>query len=1006
MVRRWTQALGAGVTILLGPTPALIAQVVSTGAVDGRVTDSAGTPIAGASIRIARPDRGVAREVFTDSAGRFRIGSLVPGDYRLTARRIGYRAAVLEMIGVETGSVTHVALRLDAAIRALDSLVVTAPVVTIDPEGTEFGTAINARELARLPLPNDARDLVRFVNGARPDQIWGGATAQANNYQLDGVAVNHPGIGGDLLQPSTSWIQEIQVRGLGAGAEHGNFQGGIVNIVTKSGSNRAEGSLRMAAESRRLNGSNLVRGEAGSEVSDRIEFEGHVLGALRPNRLFYAIFGQVVRRDLRVLDQFPDAIGPYVTDPPRDTERKFLGKLTWQPTAADNLALSIARFDTHGDRFGQTGFRRAAATQQLEAGAWLGSLAWQRTWSAKSFLEIKLSGYDGSDTRLPYQPGTTPAVQIVNQVDPLEYQNAVFTERRSPSTAALTAQWDRYLRAFGVDHHLKIGGELTASTWSYHRDRNGGVTWRPGYRTSPPAFDPGNPATWVFSGALTSTWGGDISLDSKTTNSAGYLQDFFRLGSRITVSPGIRVGRWTGSLGQPAGTFQSVVQTTGLDPRIGLTYAITKDGSLALKAHWGRYHQSLFAAFFDRSAGSDVYRDEERWEFTGTPFNNPTTTLTTAERNALAARGLFRRVETTRLSETGVVTDYRQPYVDQAVFGIEKTFGSHWKAEALYVNRKNRNMVALVDRNLASNYTVFTNVAVLDRFFSPFFLNGQPLRLQRLAVSNEDILYWWHLLQSGAVQGAEFLPPGMTPEQVAALRYDPDFVLTNVADARRRFDQLQLRVQARYPSWWFDVAGTLTALEGNLNTVTGPDDNGGSSAGPYVRLNESFGALGNLANQSRVELKARVGGELPLGLRGAVFASYASGDRYTPTLTLSNLLFEFEADLPNLNPARLRRLRSFFFETTTGQRMFVESRGAYTYPARLTVDLRLERAVRLGRRDLLVTVDAFNLFGAAAITEVQTSYNGETDPFASGRLGAVRNRLAPRIIRIGSTLAF
>ncbi len=145
---------------------------------------------------------------------------------------------------------------------------------------------------------------------------------------------------------------------------------------------------------------------------------------------------------------------------------------------------------------------------------------------------------------------------------------------------------------------------------------------------------------------------------------------------------------------------------------------------------------------------------------------------------------------------------------------------------------------------------------------------------------------------------------------------------------------------------------------------------------------------------------------MPLGLRGAFFASYASGDRYTPTLTLSNLLFEFEADLPTLNPERLRRLRSFFFESTTGQRIFVEPRGAYKYPARMTVDVRLERGLHLGRRDLLVTVDAFNLLGASAVTEVQTSYNGETDPFASGRLGAVRNRLAPRTIRIGTTLGF
>lgn len=990
--------------LLLGGCPAaLVAQAASTGTIEGRIVDSAGAAVGLAAVRVDRADRGFVRDAVSDGQGRFRIGFLVPGEFRVSVRRIGYREVVLERVGVEAGSVTRLSIRLDPVARTLDSLVSTAPAVTIDRDGTEFGTAIGARELRRLPLPNEARDLVRFANGARPDQVWGGATAQANNYQLDGVAVNHPGIGGDLLQPSVTWIEEVQVRGLGAGAEHGNFQGGIVNIVTRSGQNRREGAVRFAAETHRLNASNLVPGEAGSEVSDRLEFDGQLLGPLVRDRLFYALFGQVVRRDVRVLDQFPDAVGDFVAAPPRERQGRFLGKLTWVPTSRDNLSLSVARFDTRVDRFGQTGFKRAEATQRLDAGSWLGTLAWQRTWSARSFLEVKVSGYDGHDDRLPHRSSDVPALQVLNQVDPLEYQNAVFSERRAPRTAALSATWDRYARFLGGDHHLKVGFELAASSWAFHRSRNGGLTWRPGLRTSAPAFDPADPSTWLFNGALASTWGGEIALDAKTDVGAVFLQDQFRIGSRLTISPGLRWSRWTGRLGGVRGNFADVVRPTGFDPRLGATLALAGDGTLSLKAHWGRYHQSLFAGFFDRSAGSNVYRDEERWEYTGAPFGDPTTTLTTAQRAALAAQGLFRRVELNRLSETGVATDYRQPYVDQTVLGLEKTFGDHWKAEAVYVHRNNRNMVALVDRNLADNYTVFANVGVLDRFFNPLYLNGKPLRLSRLAVSNEDILYWYALLQAGVVQGAEFLPPGMTAAQVAALQYRPDLILTNAPDARRRFDQLQVRVQARYPTWWFDVGGTITALEGNLNTVVGPDDYGGSSAGPYVRLNESFDALGNLANQSRLELKVRAGGDLPLGFRGAGFLEYASGDYYTPTLTLSNLLFEFEADLPATIP-RLRRLRSYFFQTTAGQRLFVQPRGAYQYPARATVDLRLERGLTLGRSQLLFTLDAFNVLGATTITEVQTSFNGETDPFATGRLGAVRNRLPPRTIRLGTTL--
>jgi hypothetical protein len=135
---------------------------------------------------------------------------------------------------------------------------------------------------------------------------------------------------------------------------------------------------------------------------------------------------------------------------------------------------------------------------------------------------------------------------------------------------------------------------------------------------------------------------------------------------------------------------------------------------------------------------------------------------------------------------------------------------------------------------------------------------------------------------------------------------------------------------------WVPRPGATIATE----TAASP---GGRAIGP-----------GNLANQSRVEIKARLGGELALRLRGAVFASYASGDRYTPTLTLSNLLSEFEADLPNVNPARLRRLRSFFFETTTG------------------------------RRDLLVTVDAFNCSARRPSPKSRSRATGRPIPSPAG----------------------
>ena len=153
----------------------------------------------------------------------------------------------------------------------------------------------------------------------------------------------------------------------------------------------------------------------------------------------------------------------------------------------------------------------------------------------------------------------------------------------------------------------------------------------------------------------------------------------------------------------------------------------------------------------------------------------------------------------------------------------------------------------------------------------------------------------------------------------------------------------------------------MSRLEGNLNTIVGADDYSGSSAGPFVRMNEGFDSFGRLNNQSKVEIKARIGGNLPWGVQGGAFVSYLSGDYYTWTLTLSNLLYHFEAEAfptSRLDPlGHGRTIRSDLFGTTTGQRIFIEPRGSHRYPARLAVDLHLERAFRFGATELVASLD-------------------------------------------------
>jgi len=136
------------------------------------------------------------------------------------------------------------------------------------------------------------------------------------------------------------------------------------------------------------------------------------------------------------------------------------------------------------------------------------------------------------------------------------------------------------------------------------RLRNGGMTWRPNRRRS---VDPTDPATWPFSSSnfIPATWGGEVDLHAAVENTAGYAQASLGLGQRLVITPGLRWGRWSGWLlphGDEAGRFLAM-RDAGWDPRLGFIFDITGNGTSLLKAHWGRYHQSMVAQFFDRVEG-------------------------------------------------------------------------------------------------------------------------------------------------------------------------------------------------------------------------------------------------------------------------------------------------------------------------------------------------------------------------------------------------------------------
>jgi len=453
---------------------------------------------------------------------------------------------------------------------------------------------------------------------------------------------------------------------------------------------------------------------------------------------------------------------------------------------------------------------------------------------------------------------------------------------------------------------------------------------------------------------------------------------------------------------------------------VGISVDITGRGTLVAKAHWGRDHQKLISQMFDRAVGADVFTNEEFWNYLGDPPADPSRSFSVAERDSLAALGLFRKLGETVLNETGRVEDYRQPYVEQWLVGLEKKIGGSAKFEILYSRRSNRDMVALVDLNRESNYTRFDRVRPLtpDGFYVQIDRTGMVF--YEVFVPNDVILERLRCLGDGSCPDA--LPiPGLTPADSVGLSWSPDFVLTTAPDAKREFAQIQTALEISRPRWGATFSYVLTDLKGNLDNVSGYNDPLGFGPGPWVRVNEKVNSYGPLENYSDWEIKASVWGALPWGVRGGLFWTWRTGDHYSHRFRLTGLgAHRYWVGPKGSRPTNLEvwgELDYSLLEPLEGHFIYVAPRGFRMLERQSIADLRLEKTFLVGGRRLAASVDVFNLLRCEAKTEVNGLLNHSAFYWQLGvdewggipsneRHQATLDRVRPQTVRLGAVVYF
>ncbi len=293
--------------LLFGATRDAHAQA-TTGELTGRVTDPGGQLVAGATVTAANAATNFTRSTTTNHTGEFTLTLLPPGRYAVTAERAGFKKAVRSDVGVLVGTRQTLTIALEVG-PVTEVVTVTATAPLVNTTRSDLGGVVTSTDIANLPLLNRTfANLSIMMPEARPAGNFDPTKTRVGNFAMNGgdgrqVSVNVDGgdnkdnVVGSLLQNfAYESIQEFQVVQHRWTAESGRAVGGVVNVITKSGTNTMSGSLFGTYRNQDMLAKDFFqkRGATKSKF-ERREFGGSAGGALRKDRLFY--FGAIERFD-------------------------------------------------------------------------------------------------------------------------------------------------------------------------------------------------------------------------------------------------------------------------------------------------------------------------------------------------------------------------------------------------------------------------------------------------------------------------------------------------------------------------------------------------------------------------------------------------------------------------------------------------------------------------------------------------------------------------------------
>ncbi len=846
-MRRWLN-VGLLLALVACLIPSFAIAQETTGSIGGTVVGASGTPLAGARVSVTS-DRGT-REATTDSQGRFLLAFLTPGSYSVAVSAAGHQTIQDDGLAVGLGQRVNRRYVLPPVMEETMDVVapaeMAAPPINMNVQST--GANIPTEIAEQLPLGRNISSVVFLAPGVKSGGGTGtanpsvsGSSGLENQYVFDGVNVTNAGYGAlggySIIHGSQgtginfNFVQETQVITGGFAPEYGQAMGGIVNLVTKSGSNEWTGSLSgywspdgLEATRRTPQLSSL---DIGPNLGvERMDFGADIGGPIVKDKVFFwlGINPSTVRTTRRApftdrdANGVPDFLlyneGPLTRE---DESMNWSGKITFQVDPDHRLDLSAFGDPTKTNNT----FARGSSTlvqdtrkqfSSLDYGYENFSLKYQGQFrptflvqaqvaTAKNTFDEKFAAEFDQNRILDYVP-------LLLGTGPVGVQGGIgFFETSTSKNDQYSAKFTNIVG----NHEIRYGIGTERITYGAATDRTG-----PGAVTDTGSFtttgttalrwlgsdfgvgvsDPGVTETmdtdgdtvpdeaivyYALRGLVT-----DPVKDTASDYTHVFVQDDWSITPDLHLIYGLRWERQSIEGEEIKYTFPSEIS-----PRVGFSWDHTGRGASKLYGHVGRFYEKIpldmAVRVFSPETGIDaVYYDRDQ------------TSLVPGTYSEIGGEA------------DDVVPGTRNSFTDGLVLGYEQLVGQNerWKIKGEAHYRK------------------------LGRILEDIAINADPAICAALGAGTMHIGNWSELLA--------ILQPGSQNEDILGTAETCGYVMTNIrgaelpggvgyfADPERKYKAMVLEVTRQADDRWFlNFQYTLSRLEGNYEGLF-RNDNGQS----------------------------------------------------------------------------------------------------------------------------------------------------------------------------------